>query len=77
MAERKVSKPRVVRMWAVWFSCEDRPCRIAWSRRHALRLRDESYGSFPRYRDAVRVVPVEVREVKPRKSGKGKVKRGR
>ncbi len=43
MAERKVSKPRVVRM------------RVTW------------WGRAPDH--------VEVRDVKPRKSGKGKVKR--
>ena len=68
MAERKVSKPRVVRMWAVWY---------VWGRLPTL-IREDRF--LPHHTDnetGRRIVRVEVREVKPRKSGKGKVKHGR
>lgn len=68
MAERKVSKPRVVRMWAVWSDDLRAPFTVAVNKDLALRRC---------WLSGARAVRVEVREVKPRKSGKGKVKRGR
>ena len=54
MAERKVSKPRVQRLWTLVFTSRSDAQFVAgcMANRHLFR--------------------VEVREVKPRKSGKGK-----
>ena len=68
MAERKVSKPRVVRMWAV---------RYSWRKTIDNATRDRRASEFTAFINGGEVVEVEVREVKARKSGKGKVKRGR
>lgn len=64
MGERKVSKPRVVRMWAVWYDDLKSPSHVDW---HGPSARSHAHIV------GARVVRVEVREV-PKK--KRKAKRG-
>jgi len=58
---------RKVRMWAVWIPGQNRPAYVIATRDGASTC--AGHEKF--------LVRVEVREVKARKSGKGKVKRGR
>lgn len=67
MAERKVGEPRVVRMWAVWYDEAPCPMRV-YERQSSAKYASSGF-------EWMRVVRVEVREVKPKK--KGKVRRGK